>query len=532
MDSEGFRPDLMEEPYVRYLLNKLEESDQKVSELIKKVETLEKELKELKKLPKRPKLKPSKLDDDRTDKPKGKTGRQTGKRNKKETLKIHETKEIKLEGLSEDWRLIGHQKHVRQDFIVRANNIEYLLEIWENSQGKKQIATLPIHLQNTHFGGTLKAFILHQYFECGVTQPLIMSSLKDYGVDISAGQISAILTDNKECFHAEKETLLCTGIKLNEELRTDDTGARHKFRNGFCNCINSSLFTYFKTTYSKSRINFLEILRQSRRDYQINETSLSYIKKEKFASKYYQILKQSYDNGERVFENKASLERYYDRQGIKAKYAIKQITEALLIGTIVNHGFNPNTIIHSDGAGQFNIFIHGLCWKHAERPLVQLKSYNPIQREQLEKKQKEYWQYYQDLKAYKERPNEKKALKLKQVFDDLCISIKNYASLNKVLNDLKKKKNELLVVLHHPNASLHNNYTESDIREYAKRRKISAGTRSENGKEARDTFLSLKKTCRKLNISFWEYLIDRIHNQNIIPPLSTIMTQKHQLSLA
>ena len=80
------------------------------------------------------------------------------------------------------------------------------------------------------------------------------------------------------------------------------------------------------TTYSKSRINFLEILRQSRSDYQINQTSLSYIKEEKFASKYYQILKQSYANGERVFENKASLENYYKGKGIKAKYAIKQIT--------------------------------------------------------------------------------------------------------------------------------------------------------------------------------------------------------------
>jgi len=532
MDSHGFRRSLLEEPFVRYLLEKLAGSDQKVLELTKKVETLEKELKELKKLPKKPNLKPSKLDETPTDKPKGKTGRQTGKRNKKETLEIHQIKEIKIEGLSEDWHLIGHQSHVRQDFIVCANNIEYLLEIWVNEQGEKQVATLPIHLQNTHFGGTLKAFIIHQYFECGVTQPLIMSSLKDYGVDISTGQINAILTENKASFHTEKETLLSTGIKLNEELRTDDTGARHKFRNGFCNCINSSLFTYFKTTYSKSRINFLEILRQSRSDYQINETSLSYIKKEKFASKYYQILKQSYDNGERVFENKASLESYFKRNGIKAKYAIKQISEALLIGTIVNHGFDTNTVIHSDGAGQFNIFIHALCWKHAERPLVQLKSYNLIQRDQLEKKQMEYWQLYQDLKSYKEQPEKKRALQLSQRFDELCTRVENYASLNNILNDLKKKKGELLVVLQRPNTSLHNNNSESDIREYAKRRKISAGTRSENGKNARDTFLSLKKTCRKLNVSFWDYLIDRIHNQNIIPPLSSIMAKKHQQSLA
>ena len=522
----------MGEPFVQHLLKRLGESDQKVTELINKVERLEDELKSLKKLPKRPNLKASKLDEDRTNKPKEKRGRQTGKRKKKESLEIHEVKEIKIEGLSEDWRLIGHEKHVRQDFIVQANNIEYVLEIWENPEGEKRVAKLPVHLQHTHFGGTLKAFIIHQYFECGVTQPLILSSLKDYGVDISAGQINGILTGNKKFFHLEKETLLSTAIKLNEELRTDDTGARHKFRNGFCNCINSSLFTYFKSTYSKSRINFLEILRQSRSDYQINEASLSYIKKEQYSSKYYQILKQSYDSGDRVFENKASLENYYRSKGINAKYAIKQITEALLIGTIVNHGFDVNTIIHSDGAGQFNIFIHALCWKHAERPLVQLKYYNPIQGEQLEKKQMEYWQLYQALKTYKENPDKKTALQLRQRFDELCTNVLNYASLNKVLNILKKKKDELLVVLDHPNASLHNNNSESDIREYAKRRKISSGTRSENGRKARDTFLSLKKTCRKLNVSFWDYLRDRILNQNNIPPLGNIMTKKHQQSLA
>ena len=144
----------------------------------------------------------------------------------------------------------------------------------------------------------------------------------------------------------------------------------------------------------------------------------------------------------------------------------------------------------------------------------------------------EYWQLYQALKAYKEQPDEKTALQMKQRFDELCTNVLNYASLNKVLNILKKKKDELLVVLDRPNASLHNNNSESDIREYAKRRKISSGTRSENGKKARDTFLSLKKTCRKLNVSFWDYLIDRILNQNNIPPLGSIMTKKHQHFLA
>jgi len=44
--------------------------------------------------------------------------------------------------------------------------------------------------------------------------------------------------------------------------------------------------------------------------------------------------------------------------------------------------------------------------------------------------------------------------------------------------------------------------SENDIRAMVTRRKLSGGTRSEAGKQARDTFLGLMKTCRKLGFSF------------------------------
>ncbi len=183
-------------------------------------------------------------------------------------------------------------------------------------------------------------------------------------------------------------------------------------------------------------------------------------------------------------------------------------------------------MIHSDGAGQFNLFAHCLCWKHAERLLVKLVCYNQQQQVQLENKKEAFWLLYQALKEYKLKPNEQQAKLLEQQFDSLCEPVLNFASLNQVLEELKVKKDKLLLVLTRPEASLHNNDSERDIREYVKRRKISAGTRSENGKKARDTFLSLKKTCRKLEISFWEYLLDRLTHAEQIPPLSLIMEQK------
>ncbi len=88
---------------------------------------------------------------------------------------------------------------------------------------------------------------------------------------------------------------------------------------------------------------------------------------------------------------------------------------------------------------------------------------------------------------------------------------------------LYENKAELLLVLDRPKIRLHNNLNENDIREYVKRRKVSGSTRSELGQSCRDTFTSLKKTCRKLGVSFWDYLLDRLCKSQAILPLQDII---------
>ena len=93
---------------------------------------------------------------------------------------------------------------------------------------------------------------------------------------------------------------------------------------------------------------------------------------------------------------------------------------------------------------------------------------------------------------------------------------------------MRRNKEELLLVLDHPYLPLHNNLSEGDIREYVKRRKISGGSRSDEGRRGRDTFASLKKTCRKLSVSFWSYLNDRIRGEDAIPALSNLIAARAQ----
>ncbi len=86
-----------------------------------------------------------------------------------------------------------------------------------------------------------------------------------------------------------------------------------------------------------------------------------------------------------------------------------------------------------------------------------------------------------------------------------------------------ENQHELLRVLDKPYLPLHNNLSERDIRDYVKKRKISGSTRSDEGRKARDTFASLKKACRKHDLSFWDYLKDRLLGVGDISPLSEVI---------
>ena len=90
------------------------------------------------------------------------------------------------------------------------------------------------------------------------------------------------------------------------------------------------------------------------------------------------------------------------------------------------------------------------------------------------------------------------------------------------------KQTQLLVALDHPEMPLHTNQIERDLRTWVRRRKISGGVRTLAGAEAWDTFLSLAVTARKLGVSFYHYLYDRIAAINQMPSLAALVTARVQ----
>lgn len=492
----------------------------------KEIADLKAEIRMLKEHPKKPNIRPSTLDKphDKASSEADENGRQhRGKRKKKPYLPIDKTEKIFITDKPIGSVFKGYKKVIIQDIEIKRMNTLYLLEVRQNPDGKYIYGQLPDCLQGTDFGVRLKSFIHAQYHQCGVTQPLLHEQLKGFGIDISTGQISNILTKNNEEFHREKEEILAVGLQEFAYIQTDDTGARHQGKNGYCTFIGNEFFSYFKSTESKSRINFIELLRGKHTDYYLDENAFEYFQQQELPHKYINVLSSS---DVREFADKTSWQAHLNALGISSEYAIRTITQGALIASIIKHGIRKDLTILSDDAGQFNILLHALCWIHAERNIKKLNCYTQAQQAELEKVVTAFWDLYQKLKEYKTNPSAHKALQISSDFNAIAQTKTNWLALEQALQKLASNKEELLLVLQRPETPLNNNTSERDIREYVKRRKISGSTRSDMGREARDTFASLKKTCKKLQISFWEFLNDRISKTNAIENLAVLVKKK------
>jgi len=308
-------------------------------------------------------------------------------------------------------------------------------------------------------------------------------------------------------------------------IGVDDTGARHDGHNGFCTAIGNDLFAYFESTGSKSRLNFLEVLRGPVGGYTINEVALAYFGQQKLAQEAIAKL----DAEPRQCADELAWRARLQELGITAERHIRIATEGALLGQLIAQGVSPEMGILSDGAPQFAILVHALCWVHAERPLARMIPFNEKHRAAIEQARERIWELYKELKAYRAQPDAATKASLEKRFDTLVGQQTDFpASIGGVLKEMREHKAELLRVLDRPEVPLHNNGMESDIRGYVKVRKISGGTRSDAGRRCRDTFASLKKTCRKLGVSFWAYLRDRVRGLGQVPRLADLIRKKAQ----
>lgn len=513
-------------------LRRLVEEQRKLIEKLSKqlanqktrIEQLEAELLAKKKLKGKPKLSASLLNQPEQSEPKTEKRAGSSKASKKFNFEIDEEIKIHPDSIPERAKFNGYRNYDVQELIIKRHNIRFQLAEYITEEGKTVVGEIPTEYQGRHYGPGLVCYVMYQHYQCRVPQPLIYEQLREWGIEISTGQVNRLLNEEHQRFEQEQHQVLKAGLETATYIHTDDTGARHNGKNGYCTVVGNEDFAYFQSSDSKSRENFLKILQAGAEKYVLNEEAKVYLESYQLPQKH--LIEIDYSD-EPLATTTEEWQEHLLSRGIKNVKTVRVLTEAALLGGLSIVGRSEPLRILSDGAGQFNVMQHGLCWVHIERGLRKLEGMDEQERTNIVEVQGLLWDYYQELKQYQQQPSQEASFSLQRKFDEIfgrCYI--RHGLLNGVLNQIRNHKIELLQVLDCPEFPLHNNAAETDIREYVTRRKISGGTRSELGRKARDTFVGLKKTCRKLGISFWNYLTSRLHGSEQILLLSDLIRAK------
>ena len=512
-------------PLVKQLLEFIEHQSLIIHQQAEEIQKLKDEIARLKKQPPRPKIKPSRLGKKKNDSSASSRKKRPGSKKKSKTaqLKIHETKPIEPEIIPPGSQFKYYKDFIVQDIKIQAFNTRFQLKVYETPDGGCVAGELPPEYNGKHFGPPLIEFILYQYYHCHVTQPLLLEQLKEFEISISTGQLNNLLIEGKDQFHQEKDRILSAGLEVSPYINVDDTGARHKGKNGYCTHIGNDYFSWFESTGSKSRVNFLKLLRAGHSDFAINMDAFAYMQANRLPQSALDAIS---GNLGMVFANDAQWGHFLAENGVVKDRHVQIATEGALVGSIIEHGLSEHLVIVSDDAGQFNVLLHALCWIHANRAIDKIIPFTDAGKKDLDTVKDQIWQLYEGLKAYKQNPQSADKIRLNDMFDEIFTQTTASATLNLALRRIYRNKSELLLVLERPDIPIHNNGAENAIREYVKKRKISGGTRSDTGRRCRDTFTSLKKTCRKLGVSFWQYLKDRIENIGQISDLPDLIRQQ------
>ena len=404
----------------------------------------------------------------------------------------------------------GHEPFLVQDLTISVNAACYQRERWVAPDGQTIPAPLP-HGIVGHFGRELRRFVLMQYHHGQTTLPRLVALLQSLGMAISKRQVQRLLTEGHEGFLAEIQAVLRARLETAPFVSADGAGARQAGKNGFCTQIGDDWFAWFGTRPSKSRLNFLDLLRAGHADYVLNDAAYGYMRRHDLSAAVIALLKA---HPEQRLDGEAAWTAHLGRLGLDALKVtpnpVRVATGSALWGSVQSHGFLCGAVVLSDDAGQFNVGKHALYWVHAERLVHKLNTFTDAHRAAQKLIRGLIWDFYAALKAYRSKPGKCRALALRARFDRIFRRRTGFATLDRLLARLHANKAELSVVLDRPETPPHTNGSENDIRCYVTRRKVSAGTRSDAGRDDRDAFLGLTKTCDKLGIPFRDYLGSRL----------------------
>lgn len=496
----------------------------KNAELEEKVQQLEDEIRRLKGEKPKPEIKPTNTKDlNPPDKKKHK------KKSRKSDLEIDE--KIKLDvdkdELPKDAKFIGTRTIIIQDMIIKRNNIEFTINrYWSDELGRAIEGKIPDEFKGSEFGPSLRSFILYQYYKNRVPHQKIIEMLFDWGIEISKGTVCNILNECKEVFTEDLKSARDSALKKSSRVHIDETGAKFKGIRGYTFSVSNKFFTSFTTGFEKNRWFSVGALLGGTQGFLINRDSVSFIAKKLKKPKITNFLSKL--EGEKVY-SRSELESLFEDVVFKEinKKQLDIVRTGCAIGAIRSSAIGSTIkFLISDDAPNFVDLVknHQLCWVHEIRKYKLCEVFKRIESEALEKLIDQWRSFYKLMKRFKNNQTRELRMKVRSEFDRIC-NIKTLVKpLDEQLARTKANKKELLLFLKYPQLPLHNNMAEVDIRERVIKRKISMQNRSMEGMKAWDLMLSLASTCRKIRLSFWNYLEDRISMKESIPYLGKVIT--------
>jgi hypothetical protein len=454
------------------------------------------------------------------------------KRPKLDRLVIDRTVVLEVDPstLPPDAEFKGYEAVVVQDLRLKVETICFRKEVYYSPALRRCFSAPLPRGYHGQFGPGVKSLSLWLVYAGEMTQPLVHLLLTDAGLSISAGEVSHLLTQNLELFHAEAHAVCRTGLASSPWHQLDETRTPVDGESCACHTLCNPLYTFYLTTPTKERLSVLDVLRAGRpRTFRLDAVAWEYLARAGLPQKLVRALQAFPPAPEGAVDETAFLALLASHLPRAGPQQRQRILEAAALSAYRAQETIPvvKTLL-CDDAPQFGSVTEqlALCWVHEGRHYKKLSPYLPQHRKLLSEFREEFWAYYRKLRAYQANPAPEEVPRLCAEFDRVFGRRTGYELLDERIAKTEGKKKELLVVLEHPEVPLHNNAAELAARRRVRKRAVSFGPRSEAGRRAWDTFQTLAETARKLGISFYHWLTDRVSEANEMPALAELIDER------
>jgi hypothetical protein len=535
-DLEGARQAII------HILNLVEELGSENRELREENQRLRDEINRLKGEQGKPRIKASKKagttgTSNHSSEPARRRRKKRSRRPKVKRIQIDREHKLELDRtqLPGDAEFKGYVPVVVQDVRLTTDNVRFLKgKYYSPSHQKTYLAELPAGYEG-EFGPGIHALTRVLYHAVNTSEPKIEEFFEHIGVYISSGQVSNLLIKNQDRFHAEKDAVYEAGLCSSPWQHIDETGTRVDGSNQHCHVVCSPLYTVYLTTEKKDRLTVIDVLTNLRpRSYLLLDKTYDWLRQTSVSESVLKRL-QHLPQG-RVLDDE-QFNGLLDNHlaNVNAQHRRRILEAAAVTAYHTQQEIPVVQLLISDDAPQFKRLTEelALCWVHDARYYKKLTPAIAHHRRLLDEFLNHYWTFYDALLAYRKTPSPEQVPRLEAEFDELFSTVTGYTGLDRRIAMTRDKKDALLMVLHHPEIPLHNNPAEIEMRRRVRKRDVSFGPRTEDGKRAWDTFASLLATTKKLGVSFYRYVYDRVTESGEIPNLADLIVKRaQQMNLA